>query len=291
MDWYVPEVTLDNSNIAEYTINPTDREQFLNDGAILLSGAFKEWVEPLRRGFQRNIDHPNDYAFPCDSNPIGKPGSFFDSYCNWQRIPEYLDFLQSSKAASMAGQFTNSKFVRFFHDHAFIKSPGTQQATPWHQDMPYYCVKGQKTVSVYVSLDFAPKEVAVQFIKGSHHWSRLFHPRAFLDGSDFEQHNSPTNNETHTVSVPDDEILRGDHDILCWDLEPGDVILFDFRTLHGTTNAEVKNTRRAFSTRWLGDDVTYCERPVETSPPYHNHGMTDGDQLRDDWFPIVWKSA
>jgi ectoine hydroxylase-related dioxygenase (phytanoyl-CoA dioxygenase family) len=291
MDWYVPGVNIDSSHIAEYSINSEDRELFLKDGAIRLPGVFNDWVEPLRRGFQRNIDNPEEYAFPCESNPAGKPGSFFDSYCNWQRIPEYLDFLQSSCAASMAGQFTNSKFVRFFHEHAFQKSAGTQQATPWHQDIPYYCVDGQKTISVYVSLDYSPKNVAVQFLKGSHRWSRLFHPRAFLDGSNFDQQHAVVNSQTFTEPVPDDAIARGDYGILSWDLEPGDVILFDFRTLHGTTDAEVKSTRRAFSTRWLGDDVTYCERPVETSPPYRDHGMRDGDDLRDDWFPIVWRST
>jgi ectoine hydroxylase-related dioxygenase (phytanoyl-CoA dioxygenase family) len=67
--------------------------------------------------------------------------------------------------------------------------------------------------------------------------------------------------------------------------------VFDFRTLHGTGDATVKNTRRAFSTRWLGDDVTYCERPGDTSPPYVNHGMHHGDKMREDWFPLLWHRA
>ena len=74
-----------------------------------------------------------------------------------------------------------------------------------------------------------------------------------------------------------------------WSLQPGDVVVFDFRTLHGTGAAEVKTPRRAFSTRWLGDDVTYCERPGETSPPYRDHGMQHGDPMREDWFPVLWR--
>jgi hypothetical protein len=51
----------------------------------------------------------------------------------------------------------------------------------------------------------------------------------------------------------------------------------------------VHKLRRAFSTRWLGDDVTYCERPGETSPPYTDHGMRHGEPMREDWFPVLWR--
>ena len=56
--------------------------------------------------------------------------------------------------------------------------------------------------------------------------------------------------------------------------------------LEGT---RVAGRRRAFSSRWLGDDVTYCERPGETSPPYPDIGLESGDSLRKDWFPVVWR--
>ena len=66
-------------------------------------------------------------------------------------------------------------------------------------------------------------------------------------------------------------------------------IAFGFLTLHGTTAGEVKSRRRAVSTRWLGDDVTYCERQVETSPPYPDLGLNPGDRMRTDWFSVLWQ--
>ena len=80
-----------------------------------------------------------------------------------------------------------------------------------------------------------------------------------------------------------------DYEILAWDLAPGDVIAFDFRTLHGTTAGRVRGRRRALSARWLGDDVTYCRRPGETSPPFPDIGLEDGERMREDWFPVVWR--
>ena len=286
MDWYVPGVAIARDQLAVCGINDGDIESYQQDGVVLLKSVFSDWVEPLRRGFKRNIDHPGEFAFPCDSNPTGKPGMFFDSYCNWQRIPEYREFLEQSCAAFVAAKFMRSRTARFFHEHAFIKTAGTQHATPWHQDLPYYCVDGRQTVSIYVSLDFAPEDVAVRFIPGSHRWNRLFDPRDFLEGEAFPE-DFPGRGE-QTESVPDADIQQGRIKSKGWTLEPGDAILFDFRTLHGTSAAEVRSDRRAFSTRWLGDDVVFRERPVKTSPPYSNHGMQDGGALREDWFPLVW---
>ena len=277
---------IDTSDTSEYQVNPEDIATFHNDGVILLRGASRDWVDTLRKGLQRNLDNPQQFAFPCESNPDGAPGRFFDRYYNWPLIPEYLDFVSHSCAASMAGQFMCGQTAQFFHEHAFMKTPGTQMATPWHQDLPYYCVDGSQTASIYVSLDTAPADVAVRFVKGSHHCNKLFYPRIFMDGSDFADSGVDPNMET----VPDIDAHPQDFDIAAWSLEPGDTILFDFRTLHGTGNAEIKAVRRAFSSRWMGDDVIYCERPIETSPPYSDHDMQPGDRMREDWFPILWRS-
>jgi len=61
---------------------------------------------------------------------------------------------------------------------------------------------------------------------------------------------------------------------------------FDFRTLHGTTDAPVQKRRRAFSTRWLGDDMVYCERAGETSPPLKDLGVKPGARMPSALFPV-----
>ena len=78
-------------------------ERFQEDGATLLRGVFDEWVEPLRAGLERNLRAPQDFAFSCESAPAGAPGRFFDSYRNWLLIPEYLDHVTHSCAASCDG--------------------------------------------------------------------------------------------------------------------------------------------------------------------------------------------
>ncbi|MDH3635901.1 MAG: phytanoyl-CoA dioxygenase family protein [Gammaproteobacteria bacterium] len=285
VDWHKPGIVVDTGGQTAFTAEADDIERFRQDGVVLLHGVFTEWVETLCKGLQRNLDNPQQFAFPCESNPAGEPGRFFDSYCNWQLIPEYLDYIAHSCAASIAGQFMDTQYAQFFHDHAFMKAAGTQRATPWHQDLPYYCIDGCKTASVYVSLDHADADVAVRFVRGSHRWKQLFYPRVFEDGSAFNDDQPGEKLEP----VPDIDAHREQYDIAAWSLAPGDAIVFDFRTLHGTGDTVVKDRRRAFSTRWLGDDVTYCERPGEISPPYVDHGMQHGDKMRADWFPILWR--
>ena len=74
-------------------------------------------------------------------------------------------------------------------------------------------------------------------------------------------------------------------------MEPGDAVAFHYKTVHGARANMSERRRRAFSMRWLGDDARYITRPGRTSPPYPGHDMKDGQRLREDWFPVVWKAA
>jgi ectoine hydroxylase-related dioxygenase (phytanoyl-CoA dioxygenase family) len=257
-------------------------EAFARDGVVAVPAAFEAWVEPLRAGLQRTLDASDRYAFPCESARPGEPGRFFDAYCNWQLVPEYLAFVLASPAASMAAQVMGSSTAQLFHDHAFCKEPGTQKRTPWHQDLPYYCIDGRRTVSIYVALDDIPASVAVMFLKGSQLGDQLYLPRDFAGGR-YYQTDDPS-----LVPVPDVEADMSADELMCVDLRPGDALLFDFRTLHGSGDAVVTGRRRAFSTRWLGDDVVYVERPGETSPPLAGLGLRPGERMREDWFPVLW---
>ena len=69
--------------------------------------------------------------------------------------------------------------------------------------------------------------------------------------------------------------------------QPGDAVIFDYRTVHGARGNDTASRRRVLSLRWVGDDVRYAERPGRTSPPYPGHAMVGGQRLREDWFPVI----
>jgi len=79
--------------------------------------------------------------------------------------------------------------------------------------------------------------------------------------------------------------------ILEWEMEPGDAVAFDYKTLHGARGNNTGLRRRAFSLRLLGDDAQYVTRPGRTSPPFPEHGMHDGQRLREDWFPVIYSRS
>ena len=47
-------------------------------------------------------------------------------------------------------------------------------------------------------------------------------------------------------------------------------------------------SRRAFSMRFIGDDVRYIDRKGATSPPFDGINLRSGDLMREDWFPKIF---
>ena len=44
--------------------------------------------------------------------------------------------------------FLNLQYAVFYHEHVFTKDPGTNHATPWHHDQPYYPMDGWKVEKI-----------------------------------------------------------------------------------------------------------------------------------------------
>jgi ectoine hydroxylase-related dioxygenase (phytanoyl-CoA dioxygenase family) len=249
---------------------------FQADGAVVLRGLFAAWVEPLRAGVEANIAAPGVDVRIYE----GGAGRFFGDYCNWQRIPEYRDFVFRSPAARVARRLMASRSVRLFHEHVLVKEPGAQVPTPWHHDQPYYCVDGRQNVSIWMPLDPVARDTVVEFVAGSHCWGRWFRPERF--------NRTPLFEDDPLEPIPDIEAARGDYRILGWDLAPGDAVAFHFLTLHGAPANKSKNRRRrAFSSRWIGDDAVFARRKGTTSPPFRDVRLAPGDPMDAPEFPLV----
>ena len=122
-------------------MTPVSDEQiakYASDGAVYISGLFADWVETISAGIERNMREPGPYA--SENLKPGERGRFFDDYCNWQRIPEFFDFIMRSPAGEAAARLMRSSSAQIFHDHVLVKEPGTAKPTPWHQDAPFYFV-------------------------------------------------------------------------------------------------------------------------------------------------------
>lgn len=260
-------------------IEQSQVDAYKADGAVLVKGLFRDWVEVIRAGIERNMTEPGPYA--AENLAPGETGRFFDDYCNWQRIPEFEDVIRNSAAGNVAAQLMQSSTAQIFHDHVLVKEPGTTKATPWHQDSPYYFVEGKHTVSFWSPMD-PVKEATLRCVAGSHLWEKPVLPTRWLSEEDFYP------DREKYLAVPDPDSDPNQYEILEWEMEPGDAVAFDFKMLHGARGNNSTRRRRAFSVRLVGDDARYVTRPGPTSPPFPGHDMTDGQPLRKDWFPTVF---
>ena len=249
---------------------------YQQDGAVLIKGLWADWVDTLRAGIDRNMADPSEYA--SENLKPGEAGRFFDDYCNWTRIPEFETVIRQSDVADVAARLMGSDYVQLFHDHVLVKEPGTAKPTPWHQDGPYYFVEGRQNVSFWSPLD-PVREASLRCVAGSHLWPREVLPTRWVAETSFY----PDPERYMPVPDPDADSMT----VLEWQMEPGDAVAFNFRTLHGARGNPDGTRRRAFSLRLVGDDTRYVERPGRTSPPYPGHGMLEGQRLRIDWFPVL----
>lgn len=253
-------------------------KQFQEDGVTVIRGLFADHVDTLRAGVERNMEEPGPYA--SENFKEGESGLFFDDYCNWQRIPEFAEVIEKSPAAEVAADLMGSKSTQVFHDHVLVKEPGTSMATPWHTDGPYYFVEGKQTVSFWSPLD-PVKEATLRCVAGSHRWEKPVLPMRWVS----EEAYFPNKEDYMPVPDPEAEGMK----IVEWEMAPGDAVAFNYHVLHGTRGNTSENRRRAFSLRLVGDDARYVERPGRTSPPFPEHGMTEGQRLREDWFPVIYR--
>jgi ectoine hydroxylase-related dioxygenase (phytanoyl-CoA dioxygenase family) len=243
----------------------------------VLRGVFADWVEPLRDWVARLMADPS--PLERSYQPAGS-ARFFQDLCNWRRIPPFRDFVLTSPAAGIAAALMASREARFFHDHVLVKEPGTALVTPWHQDLPYYCVGGPNSVSFWIPLDPVPRATSLECVAGSHRWGVTHKPKRF-DGTDLYA-------DDDRVEMPDIDARRDEFRILGWDLRPGDAVAFHFAVVHGapaTTGA--RERRRVFSARWVGDGAVFVDRKGKGSPPFRHLTLADGAKLEGEDFPLV----
>ncbi|MFA9444751.1 phytanoyl-CoA dioxygenase family protein [Egicoccus sp. AB-alg6-2] len=273
---------IDGLHLDEATI-----EDFRADGAVAVRGvATPDEVASLRAGIERNLAEPGPLFGV--ASPDDDTGRFVEDFCNWDRIPEYGAFVRHSRGAAIAGHLMGAQEVRLHHDHMLVKEPGTRQRTPWHQDQPYYNIDGTQTCSMWLVLDPVDRGSTLTFVAGSHRGPWLM-PRTFLS----EQAKWFPEGSLADLPDVDGDLARDPaaHRILGWPLEPGDAVFFSMLTLHAAGGVEGPSRRRAFSVRYVGDDVRHAPRRWRTSPEFE--GLHDelpaGAPLDHPRFPVLWR--
>ena len=291
-------------------VTPEEVEAFHRDGAVLVKGMLaQEWIDLLREGLDAAIEAPDvmSEVLPGDLRVDQFPAA---------RAEGLRRIVAESPVAEIVGSALRSP-VRFYMDQLFYKPAGPIPPTPWHQDTCYYNLDGHDLIRAWVSPDPVPRKASLEVARGSHLWNVTYSPLAGRDPETDPRARAMLRDavagepmlgveayekwsyfsgvrDTSLPTVPDIESHRSSYDILGWDYEPGDVILFHGHILHSALGDIVSpNPRRTHASLWAGRDVRYLHRIGQIIPDpaaLYAHRPKSGQPLSDfaDVFPLAW---
>lgn len=263
-------------------VDDTTMHRYREDGAVVLRRLLDAaTVERLRSAVRTVLGslsaHGNEYARPGEAR-------FAQDMFMARRADEagavFRDLVFHSPLAEAAGRLMGARRVRFFYDQMFVKEPGAAAPTPWHQDLPYWPLRGEQICGLWCALDPVDADSgAVQYVRGSHRSGRWYRPRHFGGDAGYDG--------AAGEAMPDIDATVAPEDCLSWTLAPGDAIAFHGLVIHGAGgNHHAQRRRRAVSLRWMGDDAVFDDRPG--TYPFEVGRQVPGQPLSGERYPVVW---
>ena len=253
-----------------YVVQQVDLDTYKEDGAVLLNSVFDEsWIDELRQSADRALSQSENY---------------FHRQRVWENDKICREYCLNSAAVSLAAAFLESAKVNLLYDQVFSKSAG-DPATPWHNDLPYWPVRNGSALTIWLALDPINFDSgSLEFIAGSHSWDKLYQPFTTVSDGSVERPYKGT--EDAFEPLPNFDAERDQHRILCWEIEPGDVLIFDSMIVHGARANSSPAVRRGYAVRYTGDGMTYYSAG-EINKIITNSHLQDGQVLDSDQYPVI----
>jgi len=263
---------------------------FKEDGAIFLKNKFNiNWIKKLRKGINkakvnpspRFINHTKDKNLP----------SYLEDFWTWNLHDEFKDFVYNSPTAKIASELLEAKKINLVMDNWFFREAGSKSKPPFHHDISYFDFDGSMCV-LWIPLEPVKKQDGIAWIKGSHLWNKLFLRTRFNDGHKVDGEAGVINGKKYEIT-PDILTNKNDYEFLEWDLEVGDCVYFDIRTLHGalyetcpssdinrfTLRMAKENSKIIYRGEWAREERAIMEA----------NGYKNGDDLSGEMFPTLYQ--
>ena len=275
-------------------ISTEEIDTYHRDGVLLLKGLFdKDWIELLNKGLDLNCKSPTERSRIWDKDDEGHT-MFYDTLA-WREIEEYKKFIFDSPAAQICGQLMKVKTVNYFFDAVFVRSPGTKFETPWHQDEPYWSIEGYDACTLWMPLVPVKEKNCLSFVPGSHRFKSVFNQKNFgeITGHPKDQVDF---SKVADQEFPDINANPERFGVVNWEMQPGDCIAFNGRTMHGGSGKlDNESNLRVFTTKWLGDDARIKFRNYGMDPDFSSlmikKGLKSGDRPDTDMYPQIWPKS
>jgi ectoine hydroxylase-related dioxygenase (phytanoyl-CoA dioxygenase family) len=176
-------------------------------------------------------------------------------------------------------------------DNWFFREAGSKSKPPFHHDISYFDFEGSMCV-LWIPLEPVNKQDGIAWVKGSHLWNKLFLRTRFNDGHKVDGEEGIVNGIKYELT-PDIIGSKENYEFLEWDLEVGDCVYFDIRTLHGALHETTpKSDVNRFTLRMAKENSKIIYRgdwAKEERAIMEANGYKNGDDLNGKMFPVLYE--
>ena len=268
----------------DFIINKKIISFFEINGVVLLKNVIDiKWQRILIDAIEEDIKKPGPYFHAYKT----EKGNFHGNMRLWEHHQGFKDYCLNSPLPFFASKLLNSNKINLFYDQLFVKEPETKIRIRWHNDQPYWPIRGWQVISFWTSLDPISKNNGpMEFIKKSHKWGKWYQPEHFAPGASEEYEQNP-----EFEKIPEIESNRHKYDIISFDMEPGDILAFHALVVHGSaSNISKDRRRRGYAVRYTGKEVLYSTEKG-SHLDLRNPELEDGDCLDSKQYPVVWEKG
>jgi len=270
-------------------ITKSELDLFKKDGAVLIKGKFDNaWIEKLKKGIKKGKESPSP-RFVNHTKDQKLPG-YYEDFWTWNLHEEFKDFIFNSPTPKIAAELLEAQKINLVMDNWFFREAGSKSSPPFHHDISYFDFEGSMCV-LWLPLEPIKKEDGIAWVKGSHLWDKLFLRTRFNDGHEVDGEPGIVNGKKYELT-PDILKNKNDYEFLQWDLDIGDCIYFDIRTLHGGLDTVIPNRDiHRYTLRMAKENSQIIYRGEwarEERSIMEANGYKNGDKLEGIMFPKLW---
>ena len=140
-------MSINKMSLNKQNINDTKNYYNTNGVAVLRNVLDKKWLEPMWRAIDNVLQNPGPASI--EYTPSNTKGRYYGDFFIWRKNETFKNFAFKSVLPEIAAKISESKKINFFYDQLLVKEPNTKEPTPWHHDLPYWPIRGQKIMTVH----------------------------------------------------------------------------------------------------------------------------------------------
>ena len=255
-------------------------EAYARDGVVCLPGVLDaSALAAAQEAWSWSVANPGPLASRIPSK--NSDALFYQDLYNPDVLTGYRAMLETSPLPALLSGLWGGGPCWFMYEQVFLKEGGEARRTPWHQDSSYLAVAGDQLAVAWITFDACSAADSLEFVPGSHR-GRLYNGSRF----DVDDDTLPTHPGSSLPVLPDIEASRDEWEIVSFAVQPGDVVAFHPRVLHGGAPTRPGTRRRTLTLRFFGEDAVYDPREGGAGPRidgFHDR-MKAGDPFRHPGF-------